>query len=235
MEIRLNRPEVRNALTLEGYRALSQALDQATEDDQITVVLIHGVGGHFTSGNDLNDFHHKPPFSQDSPVLGFLRRLASFEKIFIAAVEGWAVGIGTTMLLHCDLTFASDRAKFQLPFVDLGLCPEAASSYLLPRLIGYQKAAELLLTGRVVPAEEAGRIGLVNEVIPQDQLWEKAQEITQLIASKPAQGLLATKKLLWQDKTEILKEVIRTEAQEFTVLLQSEVSQKAFAAFLKKS
>ncbi len=234
LEIAFNRPEKRNALNLAGYGDLIQAFDRANKEDEIKVALLHGLGGHFTAGNDIQDFLDHPPFSQDSPVLGFLHCLAEFRKILIASIEGWAVGIGTTLLLHCDLVYAGQTARFQLPFIDLGLCPEAGSSYLLPRLVGYQKAADLLLTGRVVEATEAGEIGLVTEVLPPEQVLNHARGQAKAIAAKPTQALLATKRLLRLDNKERAQEVIRQETQEFTALIQSAEAKAAFLAFMKK-
>ncbi len=147
LEVAFNRPERRNALTHAMYEALAAALDRATADDAVRVVLFHGIGGHFTAGNDLGEFAASPPADTQSPVFRFLRGLVSHEKPLVAAVEGHAVGIGTTMLLHCDLAYAAPSAKFRMPFVDLALVPEGGSSLLLPRMLGMAKAGELLLLG----------------------------------------------------------------------------------------
>jgi len=234
MEIALSRPEKKNALNLAAYRALSQALDQAAANPAVQVVLIHGLGGDFTAGNDIRDFASNPPVTHNSPVLGFLRRLTQFEKVLIAAVEGWAVGVGTTMLLHCDLIVASEEARFQLPFVDLGLCPEAASSYLLPRQVGHPKAMELFLTGRPFYALEALQMGLINEVKPKQECLARARELAEVVAAKPPQALRATKALVRGELKGVMEEVMRTEVQHFAQLLQGAEAQEAFARFLGK-
>src|SRR5579859_2852641 len=163
-EIAMARPQRKNALTLAMYAAMTEALEAAGRDDAVRAVLIRGEGGSFTSGNDLGDFMQSPPTDENSPVLRFLAKLSAFDKPLVAAVEGHAIGIGTTMLLHCDLVYAAPSARFQLPFVNLALVPEAASSFLLPRLAGHVHAAELLFFGEPFDAATARDLGIVNAV-----------------------------------------------------------------------
>ncbi|MFZ1906581.1 MAG: enoyl-CoA hydratase-related protein, partial [Steroidobacteraceae bacterium] len=194
-ELRLNRPEKRNAITFAMYAALAAALAAAGADAQVRAVLICGEGPGFCAGNDLNDFLAGPKFSAAHPVLALLRALATFEKPLLAAVHGQTVGIGVTLLLHCDLIVAARNTLFSLPFVRLGLVPEAASSLLLPRLIGAQRAAELLFLGQPFDAATAHALGLVNRVVDDDRLAEEARALARSIAQQPREALLATKRL----------------------------------------
>jgi enoyl-CoA hydratase/carnithine racemase len=176
LRIEIARPEKKNSLTLDMYRAMADALDAAAADGGVRAVLVHGTRDCFTAGNDLKDFLERPPHAgEEGPTFRFLRGLAQFPKPLIAAVNGPAVGIGTTMLLHCDLVFAAPGARFQMPFVPLGLVPEAGSSFLLPRIAGYQRAAELLLLGQPFTAEKALAAGFVTEIVPEAELFERAR------------------------------------------------------------
>ena len=195
-EIVFDRPQKRNAITVAMYAAMADAVEAAEADDSVRVVLFHGRGGAFTAGNDLADFLANPPDSPERPVFRFLRALAAARKPLVAAVEGPAVGIGTTMLLHCDFVLAADTARFALPFVNLGLVPEAASSLLLPRLVGYQRAAELLMLGEPFDAVTAERIGLVGRVGPAADLLAAARALADRLAAKAPEALRATKALL---------------------------------------
>ncbi len=229
-EIIFDRGEKCNAITAAMYAALADALDAAAADPAILVVLFHGQGGAFTAGNDLADFLAHPPTGADPPVLRFLRRLAGAAKPLVAAVAGPAVGIGTTMLLHCDFVLAADDARFALPFVDLGLVPEAASSLLLPRLAGYQRAAELLMLGEPFDAATAQAIGLVGRVLPAADLLAAAYALADRLAVKPAQAVQATKALLKSAGASVAGR-LDEEATVFARQLQSAEFKAAMAAF----
>jgi enoyl-CoA hydratase/carnithine racemase len=232
-ELRLNRPEKRNAITFAMYAALAAGLAAAGADTQVRAVLICGEGPGFCAGNDLNDFLAGPKFSAAHPVLALLRALATFEKPLLAAVHGQTVGIGVTLLLHCDLIVAARSTLFSLPFVKLGLVPEAASSLLLPRLIGAQRAAELLFLGQPFDAATAHALGLVNRVVEDDRLAQEARALARSIAQQPREALLATKRLLRGDPTEVLAR-IEAEARVFAALLESEEFRAGVRAFLAR-
>jgi enoyl-CoA hydratase/carnithine racemase len=219
-ELRFNRPEKRNAITFSMYQALAAQLHAALADEAVRAVLLSGAGASFTAGNDLNDFVSGPEFSDAHPVMDVLRTLATFEKPLIAAVHGPTVGIGVTMLLHCDLVVAARDAQLTMPFVALGLVPEAGSSLLLPRLAGPQRAAELLLLGEPLNAAGAERLGLVNRVVEADRLLDEARSLAQRLAQQPAEALRATKRLLRGDPAEVLAR-IAAEAQIFAARLKS--------------
>jgi enoyl-CoA hydratase/carnithine racemase len=193
--IRMNRPEKRNALTAEMYAAMADAL-AAAETDGTAVIILSGAGKGFTAGNDLADFVSRPPSSEEAPVHRFLRGIATSSRILIAAVQGRAVGVGTTMLLHCDFVLADEDAVLQMPFTDLALVPEAASSLLVPALVGHQRAAGLLILGEAVTAAEAQTLGLVRQVVANGSALEHASALAATIAAKPRQAILATKRLM---------------------------------------
>jgi enoyl-CoA hydratase/carnithine racemase len=195
-EVQLNRPEKRNAITLAMYGALIDALNEARADDNVRVVLLSGAGASFTAGNDLNDFLSQADFGDDNNAVRFLRTLLTFRKVLIAAVHGQTVGIGVTMLLHCDLVVAARTTQLIMPFVKLGLVPEAASSLLLPRAIGHHRAAELLLLGKPFDAEAAYSMGIVNRVTEDQGLMDEARKLAHDVAQQPPGALLATKRLL---------------------------------------
>src|SRR5579871_5106721 len=192
LTLRLDRPEKKNALTRGMYLGMIEALKQADADPNVRVVLITGTEVCFTAGNDLVDFANATP-GETSPAIAYLQALAATQKPVIAAVGGVAVGIGTTMLLHCDLVYAASDARFQLPFVNLGLCPEAGSSVLLPELMGHRCAAELLFFGEPFNAETARVFGIVNAVLPGSELLPTAMAKAQLLAEKPPSALRITK------------------------------------------
>ncbi len=198
-EVRLNRPEKRNAITLAMYDAMTAALVRAEADESIRVVLLSGAGASFTAGNDLNDFLQGPPLGAEHSAARFLRLLPTLEKVLIAAVHGATVGIGVTLLLHCDLVLASRSTRLTMPFVRLGLVPEAASSLLLPRLIGHQRAAELLMLGAPLDAPAAVGLGLVNRLTEDDSLLQEARAVAKSVAQQPAGALRATKRLMKGD------------------------------------
>jgi enoyl-CoA hydratase/carnithine racemase len=219
-ELRFDRPEKRNAVTHRMYQALAAGLHAAEADEAVRVVLLSGAGASFCAGNDLNDFVSGPPFSSAHPVMDVLRTLATFDKPLLAAVHGPTVGIGVTMLLHCDLVVAARGTQLIMPFVALGLVPEAGSSLLLPRLVGQQRAAELLLLGEPLDAAAAERLGLVNRVVEPDKLLDEARALAQRLVRQPAEALRATRRLLRGDTAE-LRARIEAEAQVFGARLKS--------------
>lgn len=234
LEITINRPERKNALTMAMYTAMADLLNNAANDKHIRVVLITGVRGIFTSGNDLLDFLGGSANEGDSPVSQFMLALYNFPKPVITAVTGVAVGIGTTMLLHCDLSITADDAMFQLPFVNLGLCPEYASSYLLPRIMGNAKASELLMMGEKFDAQTAVDVGICNEVVHPGEALRVAKKYALKLAEKPPEALRITKQLLHQATHDKGMEFIRKEAGYFQQRLQSEEFKEAANAFLEK-
>jgi enoyl-CoA hydratase/carnithine racemase len=233
LRLGLSRPEKKNALSCAMYEALNAAFDQAQREREVKVLLIHGLPEIFTAGNDLEDFLQQP-MDEHSPVLGFLRRLATCEKPLMAAVNGFAVGIGTTLLLHCDVVYAGQEAKFALPFVNLGLCPEAGSSWLLPRLAGHAQAAEKLFFGETFAADEALHMGLVNKVLPPAEVLPYAVARAEHLAQKPAAALRATKRLLKADQQAALLARMDEEAELFRQMLTSPAAREAMSAFLEK-
>jgi len=234
LRVELNRPEKKNAITIAMYRALGDALEAASADPGVRVVLLQGKPEIFSSGNDVADFLADPPRGEDFAPFRFLRILGHFDKPLVAAVSGAAIGIGTTMLLHCDLVYAATGARFQLPFASLGLAPEAASSLLLPRLAGWQKAAELLMLGEPFTAETAREIGLVNQVVPPERLLETATAAARALAAKPPAALRATKSLMKQALAAGIDQAMAREVREFTERLRSPEAKEAFSAFLEK-
>ena len=232
--IEIDRPDKKNALTAAMYQAMADAIHAAEADAKVRVLLIHGKAGVFTAGNDLQDFLDHPPRDDQRPVFQFLYAISQAQKPIIAAVAGAAVGIGTTMLLHCDLVYAAPNARLQLPFVNLGLVPEAASSLLLPALIGYQRAAELLLLGEPFSAQKARDIGLVTEVVPEDQLFDTAMAQAKKLAGKPASSLRLTKRLMKQGQAAAVAQRIKLESGHFAERLDSPEAKEAFSAFLEK-
>jgi len=232
-ELRLNRPEKRNAITHQMYQALAAELRTALADEAVRAVLLSGAGASFSAGNDLNDFVSGPQFTSAHPVMDVLRTLATFDKPLVAAVHGPTVGIGVTMLLHCDLVVAAHGTQLTMPFVALGLVPEAGSSLLLPRLTGQQRAAELLLLGQPLDAAGAERLGLVNRVVEADRLLDEALALALCLAQQPAEALRATKRLLRGDPAEVLAR-IEAEAQVFAARLKSAEFRAQVRALLGK-
>ena len=232
--ITFNRLDKKNALTEAMYSALAEAMQQTATDDAVRVLVIQGDASVFTAGNDIKDFLEHPPTSTDAPVFRFLRQLVSFPKPLIAAVAGPAVGVGTTMLFHCDLVYAGDNAAFAMPFVNLGLCPEAGSSLLAPQLVGHQRAAELLLLGEPFLAETARDLGLVNRITAPTEVNELAGAQARRLASKPMSSLLETKRLLKQGQQAALLERVAEEAAVFARMLGEPAAREAFTAFMEK-
>ena len=229
-----HRVEKKNAFTQAMYSQLAQALTDAAADAATRVVLLQGDATVFSAGNDIGDFLNHPPSNEDAPVFRFLRALASFPKPLVAAVCGPAVGIGTTMLLHCDLVYAGDNAAFALPFVNLGLCPEAGSSLLLAQTMGHHRAAEALLLGEPFLAEAALEVGLVNRVVPPTECNSVAQAQARKLAAKPLASLIATKRLMKQHQHQRVLDTISEEAQVFARMLQEPAAREAFGAFMEK-
>lgn len=229
----INRPHRRNALDRATYGALGDALTAADADGGVHAIVLTGAEGCFTAGNDLSDFQDT---SDTGPSAGltFLRALSGCGKPVIAAVEGFAVGIGTTLLLHCDLAYAGAGTTFRLPFAHLGLCPEGASSYLLPRIAGTKKAAELLMLGTSFGPDVACDAGLVNEVTPKDGALEVALEKAVALAALPPESVLATKRLLKAHTREAVAAALALEAESFHALRRGPAAQAAFARFFKR-
>ncbi|HXY75690.1 MAG TPA: enoyl-CoA hydratase [Steroidobacteraceae bacterium] len=232
-EMRLNRPEKRNAITFAMYEALAGALRDAQADKAVNAVLLSGEGAGFCAGNDLNDFLSGPKFTSAHPAMVFLRTLATFGKPIIAAVHGQTIGIGVTILLHCDLVVAARTTQLSMPFVSLGLVPEAGSSLLLPRLLGWQRAAELLFLGKPFDAANAHRLGLVNRVVEDKTLMDEARDLALTVAAQPSGALQATRRLVRGDCGELLAR-IEEEAREFGARLESEEFRAAVRAVLSK-
>jgi enoyl-CoA hydratase/carnithine racemase len=231
-EVQLNRPEKRNAITQAMYGALVDAFNEATADDGVRVVLISGAGASFTAGNDLNDFL-RADLSDANSAVRFLRLLPTFRKVLIGAVHGQTVGIGVTALLHCDLVVAARSTQMSMPFVKLGLVPEAGSSLLLPRNIGYQRAAELLLLGKPFDAQAAYEMGIVNRVVEDQSLMEEARKLARAVAELPPTALLATKRLLRSDSRTVPARV-EEELETFRSQLGSAECTAAVQAFFAK-
>ena len=232
--IRFARPEKKNALTLAMYGRLVVALGEAAADATVRAVVFGSTSDVFTAGNDLGDFMQSPPTGADSPVFRFLTALSTFEKPLIAAVDGKGVGLGLTMLLHCDLVYASDRSSLVAPFVNLGLVPEAASSLLLPRLVGHQRAAEILLLGEPIDARAAHAMGLVNAVLPAAEVLPHALAIARTLAERPPNALRLAKALLKDPATSTVAERIQKEGALFAERLASPEVAEAIGAFFEK-
>ncbi|MGI4779680.1 MAG: enoyl-CoA hydratase [Janthinobacterium lividum] len=234
MTLTFNRVQRKNSITAAMYGALADALVQGEQDAAVRAVLIQGDPTVFSAGNDIGDFLDTPPSATDSPVFRFLRGIATFPKPVVASVCGPAVGIGTTLLFHCDLVYAGDNAAFSMPFVNLGVCPEAGSSLLVPQMFGYHRAAEALLLGEPFMAEAALEVGLVNRVVPPTEANAIAQVQARKFAAKPLGALIETKRLL---KKSILPEVlarIDEEMQSFGRMLREPAAREAFSAFREK-
>jgi len=234
LAITLNRPDRRNAITIEMYGALADATAGAWEDGQTRVITIRGEGQDFAAGNDLADFLDAAPRGEDIPVWRLLRALAECEIPIIAAVHGNCVGIGTTMLLHCDLVIAAENARFSMPFVDLGLVPEAASSMLFPRLAGRRHAARYLLLGETFGADEALAIGLASHVVPGAALNDTLRDMVERLLAKPPEALRLTQSLLRHGTRDEILERMKIEGTTFTERLDSPEVKEAIGAFFEK-
>jgi enoyl-CoA hydratase/carnithine racemase len=232
LHLKLNRPEKKNALTQEMYQSLGTKINEAAADFAIRAVVISSEGDSFTAGNDINDFANNPQMDEGSPVFNFLFAIHNFPKPLIASVHGRAVGIGTTMLMHCDIVTANPNTIFSMPFVSLGLVAEGGSSYLFPRLVGHAKAAEILLTGRNFSVDEALQMGLINS-IADDQL-SAAMKFAQELAEQPPTAVINTKALLKSGSHDALNQVMRAEGELFKMAMDSDEAQQAFMNFLLK-
>ena len=232
LQIKMNRPEKKNAVTGVMYRGRVEALQEADRDDAIGAVVVTGGGNCFTSGNDISDFL-LAGLDKEAPGVLFLKTLATCETPIVAGVEGVAVGIGTTMIFHCDLVYAAPTALFRMPFVDLGLVPEAGSSLLVPRCVGFAKTTELLMLGDSFGAEEAVRLGIANAVVASDRLLGFAMDKAAQLAAKPRKALAATRRLIRGD-TQLLLRRIDEELERFAAALQTDEARSAFNAFLAR-
>ena len=234
MTMTLNRLERKNSITSVMYGAMADALESANHDAAVRAVVIQGHETIFSAGNDIGDFLNKPPSTPDSPVFRFLRGISSFPKPIVAAVCGPAVGIGTTMLLHCDLVYAGDNAAFSMPFVNLGLCPEAASSFLVAQLMGYPRAAEALLLGEPFMVETALEMGLINRIVPPAEVNALAQRQALKLAAKPLSALIETKRLMKKGNAGMVAERMAEEGVSFGRMLLEPAAREAFSAFMDK-
>jgi enoyl-CoA hydratase/carnithine racemase len=234
MSITFNRVDKKNSLTGAMYAAMADALDQASADASVRAVVFQGHETIFSAGNDIGDFLNAPPATNESPVFRFLRGISTFPKPVIAAVCGPAVGIGTTLLFHCDLVYAGDNAAFSMPFVNLGLCPEAASSYLAPQLMGYGRAAEALLLGEPFMAEAALEMGLISRIVPPAEVAALAQRQAQKLAAKPLSSLIETKRLMKKGQAPVVAERMLEEGVSFGRMLREPAAREAFTAFMEK-
>ncbi len=232
--IRFHRPAKKNAFTTAMYRQFVAAIGEAEQDDRVRATVLTGAGSAFTSGHDLRDFVHKPPTGLDAPVFHLLRSLAFAEKPIIAAVSGPAIGLGTTMLLHCDFVYATDRAMFRMPFVNLGVTPEAGSSLLLPMLAGMQRATELLLLGESFDVATAMSIGLVNRTVPAELLLETAFGTARKLADKAPGAVTASKRLLREHTRRYIDAVLADEGHTFIQRLGAPDTHEAMQAVLQK-
>ena len=236
--IEIARPEKKNALTVAMYQAMADALNAAQADPTVRAVLITGQPGIFTSGNDIEDFMSRPPGqgsnNMDSPVFQFMRALVGIDKPMVAAVTGAAIGIGTTMLLHCDLVYVSDEARLAMPFVSLGLVPEFASSLVVPRLLGNVKAAEKLMLGDPFSPEEAVDARIANAVLPAGEVVNHARRVAERFNALPPGAVRDAKRLLRGPQHEAIVQTIRNEGELFAARLRSPEAREAFQAFFEK-
>jgi enoyl-CoA hydratase/carnithine racemase len=230
--IRFTRPEKMNAITRDMYAGLTAALNDAAGDFGVRAVVITSEGDHFTAGNDIKDFMANPPTEESSEVARFLAALLEFPKPLIAAVKGNAIGVGTTMLLHCDIVIAAPNTIFSMPFTSLGLVPEAGSSKLFPELVGYQRAARIFMTGDPFSANEAKEMGLVETITADPETV--AMEIAERIGQQPPQAIINTKALMKAGKHDAVAAVMKAEFQIFALALQSDEAAEAFMRFMSK-
>ena len=229
-----NRADKKNSLTAQLYADLAAAIHAAATDDAVRVLVIQGHETVFSAGNDIHDFLNNPPTTMDASVFSFLNAIRDFPKPMLAAVCGPAVGIGTTMLLHCDLVYAGDNALFALPFVNLGLCPEAGSSLLLPSRIGHQRAAQALMMGDPFNAETALERGLVNAVLPPTEVTAYARQQARKLVAKPLASLVQTKRLMKSHLAGVLAPHMDAEVAVFGRMLTQPAAKEAFSAFIEK-
>jgi len=234
LTITLNRVDKKNAITAAMYASMADALAQAQADPAVRAVVFQGHETIFSAGNDIGDFLSQAPSTMDSAVFRFLRGISTFPKPVLAAVCDPAVGIGTTLLFHCDLVYAGDNAAFSMPFVNLGLCPEAASSYLAPRRMGYGRAAEALLLGEPFMAEAALEMGLISRIVPPGEAAALAQRQAQKLAAKPIGSLIETKRLMKLEQADVVAQRMAEEGVSFARMLREPAAREAFSAFMEK-
>src|SRR5271155_3665825 len=234
LRVQLNRPAKKNAMTSTMYVTLADIFTDAAKDEQTRVVLWHGAGDSFCAGNDIADFLHNPPVPGKLPQARLMDAFINFDKPIVAAVQGAAIGGGTTMLTHCDFVYAGESAKFQMPFINLALVPEFGSSFSIPARIGYLRAAELILLGQPFDARKAANLGLVTQVVPDQNLLATATETARKLAAMPAGALQASKKLMKQSFREQIKTAMQAENEEFSAQVRSEDAKEALTAFLQK-
>jgi enoyl-CoA hydratase/carnithine racemase len=232
--VELARLDKKNALTGDMYAGLADAIAAADADAQVRALLLHGAPDCFCAGNDVADFLKRPPLAQGSPSQRFFEVMQAAKKPIVAAVGGPAVGIGTTMLLHCDLVYAATNARFQLPFVPLGIVPEFGSTYILPLLAGYQRAAELLLLGQPFTAEKAKEVGMISDVFPVEELFSRTIKIAEALAALPPESVRLTKSLMKKRHAAMVRETIAEEIRVFGERLGSAEAKEAMSAFLEK-
>jgi enoyl-CoA hydratase/carnithine racemase len=232
--VQLNRPARKNAMTSSMYVTLADVLNDTAKDEQIRVVLWHGAGDSFSAGNDVEDFLKNPPGPGESPQSRLMTALINFDKPLVAAVQGAAIGGGTTMLTHCDFVYAGESAKFQMPFINLGLVPEFGSSYSIPARIGQLRAAELILLGVPFDARRAAELGLVTRVVPNEDLLTTATETAAKLAQKPIGALRACKRLMKLSSRQQVEQAIKVENEEFALRVRSAEAREAFSAFIEK-
>jgi len=234
LRITVNRPAKKNAMTSAMYNDLADVFNEAAKDESVRVVIWDAAGDSFSAGNDVEDFLKNPPGPGESPQARLGNALLNLDKPVIAVVKGAAVGGGTTLLTHCDFVFAGESAKFQIPFVNLGLVPEFGSSWSLAARSGYLRAAELFMLGQPFNAELAAEIGLVTRVVPDSELSATAKETAEKLAAKPIGALRATKKLLKRSSRQQVEEAIQAEVEEFSARVRSAEVREVFTAFLEK-
>ena len=234
LSIEINRPQKKNALTAAMYEAMAGALREAEADTAVRAVLFSGTPEVFTSGNDLEDFMLRPPLTDDTPSFRFLHAVSAAAKPLVAAVNGPAVGLGTTLLLHCDLVYAGEDAKFVLPFANLGLVPEFASSYLLPLVAGYQRAAQMLLLGEPFDARKAYEAGFVTQVVPSGEVLDTAWKAAGKLAALPPKSIRLTKQLLKSAHRAQVEAQLAAEGVLFREMLGEPAAREALAAFMQK-
>jgi enoyl-CoA hydratase/carnithine racemase len=234
LRVQLNRPAKRNAMTSAMYRALADIFNEAANDENTRVVLWHGAGDSFCAGNDIEDFLRNPPGPGKSPQAALMDGLLNFDKPLVAAVQGAAMGGGTTMLTHCDFIYAGESAHFEMPFINLAVVPEFGSSCSVPARIGHLRAAELILLGIPFDARRAAELGMVTQVLSDKEVLARATETAGKLASKPAGALQASKRLMKQPFREKIEAAMKAENEEFSAQVRSEDAKEAFTAFLEK-
>jgi enoyl-CoA hydratase/carnithine racemase len=234
LRVQLNRPAKKNAMTSSMYVTLAEIFTDAAKNEQTRVVLWHGAGDSFCAGNDIEDFLKNPPGPEDSPQARLMNALVDFDKPLVAAVQGAAIGGGTTMLTHCDFVYAGESAKFRMPFIDLAVLPEFGSSCSIPAMMGHIRAAELILLGLPFDARRALELGFVNQVVSDQNLLATASETARKLAAKPAGALQASKRLMKRSFRGQIKAAMKAENEAFSAQVRSEDAREAFAAFLQK-